>query len=190
MIKQPGEFTKGEMRIVSTHMKMFDCLIYEKRMRTISQLCILNQQRCVKDAISLLTRGVESVYTHTGVPQRPQGFGSTTPAIRKSTGAEDPGIKLHGAVWSHICGFCVHGYRGSTVLYSLQDFVGNQQKVQQGFPGSSAGKKSACNAEDPSLIPRSGRSPGKGIGYPFQYSWASLVAQMIKNPPAMQETWV
>ena len=59
-----------------------------------------------------------------------------------------------------------------------------------GFPDSSAGKESACNAGDPSSIPGSGRSPGKGIGYPLQYSWASLVAQMVKNPPAVQETWV
>ena len=59
-----------------------------------------------------------------------------------------------------------------------------------GFPGSSAGKESTCNAGDPSLIPGSGSSPGEGIGYPPQYSWASLVAQTIKNPSAMQETWV
>ena len=58
------------------------------------------------------------------------------------------------------------------------------------FPGSSAGKESACNAGDPGLIPGSGRSPGVGIGYPFQYSWASLVAHTVKNLPAMQETWV
>ena len=57
-----------------------------------------------------------------------------------------------------------------------------------GFPGSSAGKKSACNAGDPSSIPGSGSSPGEGIGYPLQYTWASLVAQTVKNPP--QETWV
>ena len=59
-----------------------------------------------------------------------------------------------------------------------------------GFPGSSAGKESACNAGDPGLIPGSGRSPGGGIGHPFQYSWAALVAQMVKNPTAMRETWV
>ena len=59
-----------------------------------------------------------------------------------------------------------------------------------GFPGSSAGKESACNAGDPSLIPGSGRSPGEGIGYSFQYSWASLVAQMEKNLPVMREMWV
>ena len=45
-----------------------------------------------------------------------------------------------------------------------------------GFPGSSAGKESARNAGVPGLIPGSGRSPGEGLGYPLQYSWASLVA--------------
>ena len=59
-----------------------------------------------------------------------------------------------------------------------------------GFPGSSAGKESTCNAENPGLILGSGKFPGEGMDYPFQYSWASLVAQMVKNPPAMQETWV
>ena len=56
-----------------------------------------------------------------------------------------------------------------------------------GFPGSSAGKGSTCDAGDPGLIPGSGRSPGERIGYPLQYSWASLVAPLVKNPPAMQE---
>ena len=56
--------------------------------------------------------------------------------------------------------------------------------------GSSAGKESACNAGDLGLIPGSGRSAGEGIGYPLQYSWASLVAQLVKNLPAMQETKV
>ena len=54
-----------------------------------------------------------------------------------------------------------------------------------GFPGSSAGRELACNAGDPRSIPGLGRSPGEGIGYPLQYSWASLVAQMVKNPPAV-----
>ena len=62
--------------------------------------------------------------------------------------------------------------------------------VLMSFPGSSAGKESACNAGDPSSIPGLGRSPGEGIGYPLQYSWASLVAQLVKNPSAMRETWV
>ena len=59
-----------------------------------------------------------------------------------------------------------------------------------GFPDSSVAKESTCNAGDPGSIPGSGRSPGEGIGYPLQYSWAPLVAQLIKNPPAMWETWV
>ena len=58
------------------------------------------------------------------------------------------------------------------------------------FFGSSAGKESACNEGDPGSIPELGRSAGEGIGYPPQYSWASLVAQTIKNPPAIRETWV
>ena len=57
-----------------------------------------------------------------------------------------------------------------------------------GFPDSSVGKESACIAGNPGLIPGSGRSVGEGIGYPLQYSWASLVAQLVKkNPPAMWE---
>ena len=59
-----------------------------------------------------------------------------------------------------------------------------------GFPHSSVGKESTCNARDPGLIPELGRSTGEGIGYPLQYSWASFVSQLVKNPPAMQETWV
>ena len=61
---------------------------------------------------------------------------------------------------------------------------------EYGFPGSSAGKESTCNAGDTSSVPGSGRSPGKRIGYPLQYSWASLVTQMVKNPPSMRETYV
>ena len=51
-----------------------------------------------------------------------------------------------------------------------------------GFSDSSVGKEPACNAGDPGLIPGLGRSTGEGIGYPLQYSWASLVAQLVKNP--------
>ena len=60
--------------------------------------------------------------------------------------------------------------------------------ILQGFWGSSAGKESASNAGDPGSIPGSGSSPGEGTGYPLQCSWASLVAQMVKNQPAMWET--
>ena len=60
----------------------------------------------------------------------------------------------------------------------------------RGLPGSSAGKESTYNAGDLSSIPGLGRSPGEGISYALQYSWASLEAQMVKNLLAMQETWV
>ena len=57
-------------------------------------------------------------------------------------------------------------------------------------PSSSAGKESACDAGDSSFILGVGRSTGEGIGYPLQYSWTFLVAQMVKNLTAMQKTWV
>ena len=68
-----------------------------------------------------------------------------------------------------------------------------------GFPDSSVGKESTCNAGDPGLIPGLGRSAGEGIGYPLQYSWASLVAQLVKNrlqcgrpgfDPLEEDPWV
>ena len=59
-----------------------------------------------------------------------------------------------------------------------------------GFPGSSAGEESTFNAGDPGSIPGSGRSAGEGISYAIQYLGASLVAQLVKNLPAMQETLV
>ena len=59
-----------------------------------------------------------------------------------------------------------------------------------GFPYSSVSKDSTCNAGDPGSIPGSGRFAREGIGYPLQYSWASLVVQLVKNQPAIRETWV
>ena len=58
------------------------------------------------------------------------------------------------------------------------------------FPDVSVGKESTCNAGDPGSIPGSKRSTGEGIGYPLQYAWASLVAQLVKNQPAVRETSV
>ena len=56
------------------------------------------------------------------------------------------------------------------------------------FPHSSVGKESGCNAVDPGSVPGLGRSAGEWIGCPLQYSWASLVAQLVKNLPAMWES--
>ena len=90
------------------------------------------------------------------------------------------------------------------ILFALT--VGNARKLTEGltrefsdkvrynanmsFPGSSTGKESTCNAGDPSQTLELGRSPGEGTGYPLQYSWTSLVAQIGKNPLAMWETRV
>ena len=71
------------------------------------------------------------------------------------------------------------------VIPFIYPFISNM-----GFPGNSAGKESACNARDPSLISGSRRSPGEGIGYLLHYSWASLVVQMVKNPLTMRETQI
>ena len=62
--------------------------------------------------------------------------------------------------------------------------------LKKGLPGNSVSKEPTCNAGDHGSIPVLGRSSGEGIGSPFQCSWASLMAQLVKNPPAMQETWV
>ena len=66
----------------------------------------------------------------------------------------------------------------------------NWNLLISGFPDGSVGKESTCNAGDHGWVPGSGRSAKEGIGYPLQYSWTSLVAQLVKNPPAMQETLV
>ena len=58
------------------------------------------------------------------------------------------------------------------------------------IPDSSVGKESACNSGDPGSIPELERSAREGISYSLQYTWASIVAQLVKNLPAMRETWV
>ena len=89
----------------------------------------------------------------------------------------------------------------STEFGTSADVPENRQKLLQwslsclptdpkGFSGSSVSKESTCNTGDPSLIPGSRTSPGEGIGYPLQYFWASLEAQLVKSLPAMRETWV
>ena len=58
------------------------------------------------------------------------------------------------------------------------------------FPVAQLVKNLPATAWDPSSIPGSGRSAGEAMGYPFQCSWASLVAQLVKKPPGIQEIWV
>ena len=85
---------------------------------------------------------------------------------------------------------------GKTTALTRWTFVGKVMSLlfnilsRLGFPDNSVGKESACNVEDPGSIPGSGRSPGEGIGYSLQYSWASLAAQLEKNLPEIRETWV
>ena len=79
--------------------------------------------------------------------------------------------------------FSWHGIFGITIINRPLDYT-------KSFPDSSADKESTCNAGEPGLIPGTEGSPGEGIGYPLQYSWASLAAQWVKNPPAIQETCV
>ena len=78
----------------------------------------------------------------------------------------------------------------SSKPFSIQQQMPCGYPFCTGFPHSSVGKESTCNAGYPGSIPGLGRSAGERIGYPLQYSWASLVAQLAKNPPAMWETWV
>ena len=66
----------------------------------------------------------------------------------------------------------------------------NSTSIKIGIPHSSVGRESTCNAGDPGSIPESGRSTGEGTGYPLHYSWASLVAHLVNNLPAMQDIWV
>ena len=77
-----------------------------------------------------------------------------------------------------------------THTHTMNPNIFRSVHIIHSFPGSSAGKESACNAGDPSWIPGSGRSAGEGIGYPLQYSLVSLAAQLVKNLHTMWETWV
>ena len=79
----------------------------------------------------------------------------------------------------------------SSLLSAIKDGIICISKVVQiGFPRSSDGKESSCNAGDPGSIHGSGISTGEGIGYLLQYSWAFLVAHLVKNPPTIRETWL
>ena len=76
-----------------------------------------------------------------------------------------------------------HSYLWFSIIIGMLHYI-------FGFPDSSVSKEFTCHTGDPSSIPWWKRSPGEEICYPLQYSWASLVAQLVKNLPAMWETWV
>ena len=93
-------------------------------------------------------------------------------------------------LWVEVWSWMIHHERSQQ---QLNRFTSTKIHIcfgSVGFPDSSVGKESTCNAEDPGSTPGLGRSSGEGIGCLLQYSWASLVAQMVKNLPAMWETWV
>ena len=97
-----------------------------------------------------------------------------------------PGSSIHGIFQARVLEWGAIAFsNGTDYLWQFQFLP-----LYQGFPDCSVGKESACSAGDPSSIPGSGRSPGEGIGYPLQYSWTSLVAQLVKNLPTMWEIWV
>ena len=92
---------------------------------------------------------------------------------------------------------CGHGHQ--VVNFYLVQVLFSICKITQkiciryyylGFPESSVGEESTYNAGDSGSIPGLGRSTGEAIGFPLQYSWASLGAQLVKNLPAIWEAWV
>ena len=100
------------------------------------------------------------------------------------------GSQRLGHDWSDLARTWIEGRGGLKKEGSVTHSYLGTQDNGRGFPGSSVGKESACYAGDRDSIPGSGKSTGEEIGYPLQYAWASLVAQLVKNPPAMWETWV
>ena len=113
--------------------------------------------------------------------------------FRKGRGTRDQISNIH---WIIVKAreFQKNNYFCFTDNTELFDYVDHNRlwKIlkEMGILNSSVGKESTCKAGDPYLVPGSARSTGEGIGYPLQYPWASLVTQLVKNPPAMRETWV
>ena len=83
-------------------------------------------------------------------------------------------------------GFWPREFYGLYSLWEHKESDMTERLSLWGFPDSSVGKESICSAGDPGSIPGLEKSTGEGIGYPLQYSWASLVAQMVKNLPGMR----
>ena len=99
--------------------------------------------------------------------------------------------RLHPIIISYLIDWNTFVVDLASNLASLQSFYYFCcSTMKMDFPDSSVSKESACNAGDLGSIPESGRSAGERIGYPLQYSWVSLVVQLVKNPSLMQENWV
>ena len=95
----------------------------------------------------------------------------------------------HYLTWKHCARDTLQGWRASEPWRCFELLlVFRAHSVT--FSDSSVGKEFACNAGDPGSIPGSRRSTGEETGYPLHYPWATLAAQLVKIPPAMQETWV
>ena len=105
------------------------------------------------------------------------------PGLGRSLG-EGKGYPLQYSGLENSMDCIVHGVTKSLTQLSNLHFH-FPQKIKMLALSSSAGEESDCDAGNPSSIPGSGRSPEEGIGYPLQYSWASLVSQLVKNPHAM-----
>ena len=108
-----------------------------------------------------------------GLPCPPPG-NLPNPGIKPVSLALACGFSTSSAAWE-----VIYMWLGSRLYIHIHTHI--HRYVYVGFPGHSDSKDSACNAGDLGSIPGSGRSPGKRNGYPCQYSWASLVAQMVKE---------
>ena len=100
------------------------------------------------------------------------------------------GLEVFMNVLKPVCFSKSHTYFSCASLESEISDFSYYLILQRVFPDSSVGKESTCHAGEQGSIPGSGRFTGEGIGCPFQYSWASPVVQLVKNPPIMWETWV
>ena len=138
------------------------------------------------DSIDMSLRKLRETVTEKGMASHSSVLAWRIPAMGETGGLPSMGSHRVGHNWSDLAAVAAArkqwriGWSGMPKSMVSQR-IGYDQATEEGFPNSSVGKESACNAGDPGLIPGSWRSAGKGIGYLFQYSWASLVAQLVKN---------
>ena len=128
-------------------------------------------------------------FTASGSFPMSQFFSSSGQSIRASASASVLPMNIQGWFPLGLTGLISLLSKGLSRVFKHHS--SNASILQHSaFLDSSVGKESICNAGDPSFIPVLGRSSREGIGYPLQYSWASLVAQLVKHLPAMWETWI